>query len=126
MVLVLTNLSSCTTLIEPTKLTTFLSLSHGYGTEALIRIPSNFGWLQLQPESKTFRWWSWSLKFGFRFHSPTSWGKRVVQIIQWFSFFSGPNHSGPRAGAKIFQMLEPKKFRCLELEPEIGAPAPQP
>jgi len=104
MVLVLTNLPSCTTLIEPTKLTTFviLTLSQGYGSGTLIRIPSTFDGCSCSPRSKTFIWWSRSLKFGFRFHSPTSWGKRVVQIIQWFSVFNGPNHSGPRAGAKIF------------------------
>jgi len=33
-------------------------------------------------------------------------GKRVLQIIQWFLFFNGPNHSG--AGAKSFSRLEPE------------------
>jgi len=36
-------------------------------------------------------------------------GKQVVQIIELCLVFNGPNHSG--AGAK--------KFRYLELEPEI-------
>ena len=39
------------------------------------RCRSNFG--RLEPELKTFRWWRRSLKFGFRFHSPCLWGKRV-------------------------------------------------
>ena len=43
-------------------------------------------------------------------------GKRVVQIIQWFLVFNGPNRSG--VGAKNFWVLEP--------EPEICLPAPQP
>jgi len=34
-----------------------------------------------------------SLKFGFRFYSPSLWGKRVVQKIQWFSVYNGMNHS---------------------------------
>jgi len=42
------------------------------------RSPSNFRWLE--PESKNFRWWSRSLKFGFRF-------KRVIKIIQCFFCF---------------------------------------
>ena len=33
---------------------------------------SNFGWLE--PEPKTFRWWSWSLKFAFRFRRDSLWG----------------------------------------------------
>ena len=40
------------------------------------RSPSNFGWLE--PEPKTFRWWSRSLKFGFRFHGDSLWVKQVV------------------------------------------------
>ena len=47
------------------------------------RSPSNFGWL----EPKTFRWWSRSLKFGFRFHKYSLMGKRVVQIMQCFFYF---------------------------------------
>jgi len=33
------------------------------------------------------------------------WGKRLVQIIQWFLVFNGPNRSGADSGAK--EMLEP-------------------
>jgi len=29
-------------------------------------------------------------------------GQASLQKIQWFSGFNGPNHSGPRDGAKIF------------------------
>jgi len=46
--------------------------------------PSNLGWLELEP--KTFRWWSRSLKFGFWFHSPSSWVKWVVQTCNGFQF----------------------------------------
>jgi len=48
----------------------------------------------LEPEPKLFRWLSRSLDFGFRFHSPSLWGKRGVQIVgpQWFSAFNGPNY----------------------------------
>jgi len=51
-----------------------------------LEFSSNFGWLE--PDSKTFKWWSWSrnLKFGFRFHRQNLWGKRVVQIIQCNDF----------------------------------------
>jgi len=56
--------------------------------------PSNFG----MAGAKNFRWWRQSLKFGFRFHRHSLWGKGVVQMIQWFSVFNGPNNSG--AGAK--------------------------
>jgi len=31
-----------------------------------------------------FRWWSRSLKFGFRFHRYSFWAKRVIQIIRFF------------------------------------------
>jgi len=34
--------------------------------QAVSLSPSNFGWL----ESKTFRWWSQSLKFDIQLHSP--------------------------------------------------------
>jgi len=44
---------------------------------------SNFGWLQ--PDPKTFRWWSRSLKFGLHFHRPCLCFKLVMHIIQWFS-----------------------------------------
>jgi len=58
------------------------------------RSPSNFGWLE--PEPKTCKWWirSRSLKFGFWSQRPSLWGKRVVQIIQWFSVFNRSNHAG--------------------------------
>jgi len=36
------------------------------------RSPSNFVW----PEPITFWLWKWTLKFGFRFHSPWLWGQR--------------------------------------------------
>jgi len=45
------------------------------------------------------------LKFGFRFHRNSLWGKRVAQIMQCFILFFGPNWSG--AGAKSFKILEP-------------------
>jgi len=81
----------------------------------------------LDPEPKTFRWWSRSLKFGFQSHRYSLWDKRVMQIIQMFFRFFGPNCSG--AGDKNLKMLEPEtkisrcwsrsqKFRCPELEPE--------
>ena len=59
--------------------------------------PSNFG--LLEPEPKIFRWWSRSLNLDFR-STNSLLGKRVVQIIQWFLVFHGPNRSG--AGAKNF------------------------
>jgi len=78
------------------------------------RSPSSFG--GLEPEPKNFEWWSRSLKFGFPFNGHGLWSEPIVQIIQWFLVFNGPNRSG--AGAK--------NFRCLELEPKIWVPAPQP
>jgi len=39
-----------------------------------------------------------------------------MQIILWFTLFTGPNYFGTRAGAE--------KILCLE--PEIWVPAPQP
>ena len=48
------------------------------------RNPGNFGWLE--PETKMSWWWSRSLKFGFRFHRRSLWGKRVYPILQWFWF----------------------------------------
>jgi len=66
--------------------------------------PSNFGWLQ--PELKNFEWWNWSLKFEFPFKRRIWWSKPIVQTIQWFLFFNGPNHSG--AAVKNFQSLEPE------------------
>jgi len=39
--------------------------------------PSNLGWMQVEPEPKTSRWWSRSWKFGFRLHSRSLLGKRV-------------------------------------------------
>jgi len=82
----------------------------------------------VEPEP-TFRRWSRSRKFRFRFHSSSSRGKLVVQIMHCFSVFIGPNDFGSgvsllnvEAGAGV------KNFRCLQLEPEPGiwVPAPQP
>jgi len=55
-----------------------------------------------KPQWNTFQpgLWSRSLKFVFRFHSPTLWGKAVVWIIQWFPVFNRPKHFG----------LEPKTY----------------
>jgi len=61
----------------------------------------------VEVETKSFILWSWSLKFEFQFHRASLWGKQQVQIIQCFSIFNGPNHSGD------------KNSRCLELVPEI-------
>ena len=47
----------------------------------------DLGWLE--PGPKTFRWWSWRLKFGFQFHRPSMWGKRIVQITQQISVDQG-------------------------------------
>jgi len=44
------------------------------------------------------------LKFGFRFHRNSLWGKGVVQIMQCFILFFGPNWCG--AGAKSSNVLE--------------------
>jgi len=57
----------------------------------LSRSPSNFGW----PEPKHFKWWSRSLKFGFRFHSPSLLSKRVVQIMRRSSVFNRLNRLEP-------------------------------
>jgi len=60
------------------------------------------------------------LKFGFRFHRNSLWGKRVVQIMQCFIQFFGSNCSG--AGAKSFKILEPEpknfdaRSRSLKIE----------
>ena len=88
------------------------STQHGCGTGSGSR--SNFGWLE--PEPEIFRWWSRSLKFGFRFHKYCLWSK--WEIRQCFFWLFGPSCSA--AGAK--------KFRCLELkpEPEIWVLVPQP
>ena len=48
----------------------------------------------------TFRWGSQSLKFGFQYQRRRLWVKRVVQIIQLFLVFNGPNRSGAGSGAK--------------------------
>jgi len=45
----------------------------------------------------------------FRFNNPSLWGKRVVQIIQWFSVSSGPNHSGAGSSARQWRS-QPKIF----------------
>ena len=59
--------------------------------------------------SHNLLWWSRSLNFGFRFHSHSLCGKRVVQIIIRFWVFNAANYFRPRA----------KNFRCVELEPEM-------
>jgi len=51
------------------------------------------------------------MKVGFRFHRHSLWGKRVVQIIQYFLGINGPNCFG--AGAKNVQMLEPEPKNLL-------------
>ena len=86
-------------------------ISDSVAGRAVERKPKQF-WMA---GAKSFRWWNRSLKFRFRFHSPSLWGKLVVQIIQWFSTFNGPNHFG--AGAK--------NFRCQKPELEIWVPAPE-
>jgi len=55
-------------------------------------------------------------------------GKRVVQIMQWFLVFNGPNRSGARTKKYLEVGAGAKKFKCLELEqePEIRVPVPQP
>ena len=50
---------------------------------------------------KSFRFWSQSLKFGFRFHRHSLWGKRIVQTIQWFLVLNGPNRSGSEPKLKL-------------------------
>jgi len=91
-------------------LVTLVGVCGGWGA-------ANCSWSRgVVPEFKTFRWWGRCLKFGPRFHTPSLCCKRVVQIIQCFSFHNGPNCSG--AGTK--------NCSCLELEPEIlscGPPA---
>ena len=94
-----------------------------YAANQWSRSPSNFGW----PEPKIFRWCSRNLQLVFLFHRQNLWGKRVVQIMQWFLFFNGPNSSGP--GAKNFQMLqsEPKNWnawnRSTKFEFRLHSPA---
>jgi len=46
--------------------------------------PSNFGWLE--PNWKLLDSESRSLKFGFRFHKHSLWGKPVVKTTMVFSF----------------------------------------
>ena len=63
-----------------------MSLIYPAGLWTRIRIP--------QPEpkqfckagagAKTFRWWNWSLKFGFRIHRDSLLGKRVIDIMDVF------------------------------------------
>ena len=82
-----------------------------------------------KPEPKTCRWWSWNLKFGFWFHIPSLWGKRIVQTIQWFSVSNGPNHlSRSQKLLDVWAVAGVTNIRCLEPEPapEIWVPAPQP
>ena len=56
----------------------------------------------VEPEPETSRRWSRSLKFGFRFHRDSLWGKEIyTNIIQCFFPFFGPNCSG--AGTKKFR-----------------------
>ena len=43
--------------------------------------------MAVELEPKSFRWWSRSLKFGFRFHRHSLLGKQEVQTIQWFLVF---------------------------------------
>jgi len=62
----------------------------------------------LDPEPKTFRWWSRSLKFGFQIHRYSFWDKRVMQIIQFFFLIFWTKLLWSRS----------QKFRCPELEPE--------
>jgi len=50
----------------------------------------------VEPEPRTLRWWSRSLKFGFRFHRHTLRGSELTMIL----VFNGPNRSG--TGAKNF------------------------
>ena len=64
----------------------------------------------VESEPKTFRWWNRSLKFGFRFHRDSLWGKRVIHILWCFLWYFEPNCSGTRA--KSFQMLEPEPKNC--------------
>jgi len=95
-----------------------------------IRSQSNFGWLE--PEPKFFRWWSQirsqSLKFGFRIHRDSLWGKRVIQIIQCFFLIFWTKLFWSRSQKLLDVGAGTKKFRCPELdpEPEICVPAPQP
>jgi len=62
----------------------------------------------VEPEPKNFEWWSQSLKFEFPFNRNILYSKPIVQIMQWFLVFNGPNRSGARR----------KNFGRLELEPE--------
>jgi len=57
------------------------------------RSASNFGWLEQEPNN--FEWWSRSrsLNFEFLFDRHSFWSKPIVQIIQWFLVFNGPNRS---------------------------------
>jgi len=42
----------------------------------------------------------------FSFNRHILWSKPIVQVIQWFLVFNGPNHSG--TGAKNLHTLEPE------------------
>jgi len=61
------------------------------------RSPSNFGWPE--PEPKIFRWWSRSLKFGFRFQRKFV-GQASCTKNTMFLVVNGPNGFG--AGSKNF------------------------
>jgi len=82
-----------------------LTQSCGAGAQAILD-----GWSQRRSWSqKFFRYWSRSLKYGFRL-------KQVIQIkpcffsIFWRKLFSSQKSQDVRAGAR--------KIRCPELEPE--------
>ena len=64
--------------------------------------PKQFGMAVAVSEPKIFKWWSRIRKFGFRFHSTSLRGIRVLQKIQWFQFSMD----------QIILEPEPKYFRC--------------
>lgn len=76
-------------MMEP-GLTSYYRFSSGLWS----RSRNNFGWLK--PELKNFEWWSRKFEIPSTRHS--SCNKPMVQTMQWFSVFNGPNRSG--AGAK--------------------------
>jgi len=67
--------------------------------------------------------WSRSLKFGFRFHRRSLWGKRVLQIIQWFLVFGGPIVLEPQTNTSMLEP-QPKKLdaRSLKFEFRLHSP----
>ena len=54
------------------------------------------------------------------------WSKPIVQIIQWFLIFDGPNRSWPGAKKRLEFGSGSKHFRRLEPEPEMWVPAHSP